>query len=362
MQQVPMGFRSENLSTFRVALGWKAYQGPERKVAYYSQLLEQVAAMPEVEAVTMTSNPPFCPHEQKSTFTVEGQSIYELQKNPFINYKRIAPNYFQVMQIELLEGRVFNEFDVQESTPVTIINEKLARSLWPDGSAIGQKIKFQEPDSEWPYMTVVGVTQNVLHDHLTSEPGYDIYYPYFQTPLLSQYIIYKSQSPQSELRPKLDDIVLGIDPEQCAYDFQTMDDRIDSKIWQKTVTSTLFGAFGFLAAILAAIGVFSVMSYTVSRRTKEMGIRRVFGAGSIDVFNMIMKETLKLTAISVVAGIGLSLFLTNFMDGILYNVSTRDPYIFFLVPVVLAIIAFLAAIAPAFRASRVQPAMALRHE
>ncbi len=362
MQQVEMGFKSTDLATFRVALGWKAYQGPERKAAYYKQALAELSELPEIEAITMTSNPPFGPHEQKSTFTVEGQTIYEQQKNPFINYKRIAPDYFEVMDIKLVEGRAFNEFDVQESTPVTIINEKLARKLWSDGSALGKKLKFQEPDSDWHYMTVVGVSGNVLHDHLTAEPGYDIYYPYFQTPLLSQYLIFKTQTSLSELRPKLNDVILGIDPEQCAYDFQTMDDRIESKIWQKKVTSSLFVAFGILAMLLAAIGIFSVMSYTISRRTKEMGIRRVFGASTKDVYMIVLEEIFKLTALSIVVGLGLAFFLTDFLDGILFNVATKDPYIFILVPIILNIVAFLAGIIPAFKASRVKPVVALKYE
>ncbi len=362
MQQVELGFEPENLSTFRVALGWKSYQKPEQKSAYYKQALAEISALPEIEAITMSGNPPFGPHEQKSTFTVEGQSIYAQQKNPFINYKRIAPNYFQVMEIDLLRGRAFNDFDVRGSVPVTIINEKLARKLWPDGSAIGKKIKFQEPDSEWQYMTIVGISRDVLHNHLTAEPGYDVYYPYFQTPMLSQYLIFKTQASMSELRPKLNDVILGIDPEQCAYDFLTMDDRIQSKVWQKTVTSSLFVAFGFLAALLAAIGIFSVTSYAVSRRTKEMGIRRVFGAGAGDVFNTILKENFRLTALSVVIGLGLAFLLTRFMEDILFNVSSIDPYIFAAVPLVLVFVAFLAGLAPAFKAARVKAITALKYE
>ncbi|MCG8608110.1 FtsX-like permease family protein, partial [bacterium] len=362
MQQVELGFNPNNLATFRVALGWKAYQGEERRAGYYKQALEKIGALPEVEAVTMTSNPPFGPHEQRSTFTIEGQSIYEHQKNPLINYKRISPNYLQLMEIDILQGRAFTEFDLRKTTPVTIINEKLARKFWPDGSALGNRIKFSEPDSDWPYMTVVGVARDVRHDHLAREPGYDVYYPYFQRPLLSQYLLLKTRTPFSTLRPKLNSIIFGIDPEQCAYDFQTMHDRIDSRVWQKTVTSTLFAAFGLLAALLAAIGIFSVMSYAVSRRIKEMGIRRVFGAGTGDVLKIIMLETLKLTAISATVGIALALFLSDFLSEILYEVSTKDPLIFFTVPVVLTAVAFLAAMTPAIRAASVKPTVALRHE
>lgn len=364
LQNVDLGFEPERIQTFRVELGWKAYDTEEKRSDFFNRLIERVEALPQVDKIAMNINLPLTGREErfKSTITIEGQSVFEHQRNPFVNWKRVTPKYFELMGIDLLEGRPFGERDVKETTKVTIVNNRFARHFWPDGSPIGYRIKWDDPNSDNEWMTVVGVVEDVTHEQVGAGPGYDVYVPFAQVPGISAYMVARTTFNAAQLEKAVTEIVLDIDPEQSTFNYMPYEDRILDKVWQKRLSSTLFTAFGVLATMLAAIGIFSVMSYSVNRRTREMGIRRVLGANSRDILGLVMVEVFKLTAVAIIIGVLVAAVLTDFMKDILYQVNGTDPIIFTFVSLAVLIVAFMAALAPAMRASGVNPIEAVRYE
>jgi putative ABC transport system permease protein len=367
LQQTDLGFNPDNLLTMRVALPWRKFndqQGPERQRQFYKQLLERLSALPGVETAALTSNLPLAAERQegKLTFTVEGQSADEQQRNPFVNDIRISPNYFQAMDIPLVAGRTLTEFDMAATERVGVISQRLAERMFPNQNPIGKRLKVGDLFSQSQWTTIVGVARNVKHEDIAGDGGLDLYVSYQQVSESNMYLLLRTKSAPLNLADAATRAVWASDPEQSVFNVATMEARIADTVWQRRLSGTLFLVFAGLALALAAIGIYGVMSYTVSQRTREIGIRLAMGAQIRDVLKLVIGQGAKLIGVGLAVGLLLSLAASRLITGLLYRVSAFDALIYLIALLALGVIALLACWIPARRAAKVDPMIALRME
>jgi putative ABC transport system permease protein len=367
LQQTELGFRPDNLLTLRIALPWRKYddpQAPERLRQFFQQLLERLAALPGVESAAMTSNLPLSSERQegKLTFTIEGQSVEEQQRNPYINDLRISPNYFQTIGIRLTEGRFLSEFDTAESERVGVISERLAERAWPGQDPIGKRLKVGGVNSQAKWTTIVGVVGDVKHEEIAGDGGLDLYVSYRQVGDGNMYLLLRTKVAPMTLAGAATRAVWAGDPEQSTFNIVTMDERIADTIWQRRLTGALFIGFAALALALASVGIYGVMSYAVRQRTREIGIRMAMGAQGRDVLKLVITQGMKLIGIGLGLGLAVALIAARLMTGFLYQVGAADPVTYLFVAALLTAVALLACYIPARRAMKVEPMTALRVE
>ncbi len=368
LQKVDLGFDPGKKLTFRVSLPWRSYGGQPAKVnVFYQTALARLAAIPGIEGVALNSNPPLSAadnaaiSETKDAITLEGQSVEEQAGNPYVNYQFVSSNYFTLLKIPRVSGRLFSEFDKDStSTQVAIISQSLATKLFGSTNPLGRRIKSGTLDSKSSYRTVVGVVKDVKHDHLTSSAGYDIYVSALQSPYSNQYFIVQTTQTAMQFVEPARRAILAVDGDQSTFDFMSMEDRIDRKLWQSRISGIVFSLLAFLTMMLSGVGIFSVMSYMVSQRTKELGVRRVVGANKAGIFQMILKQVAQLSFWGIVIGISFSFILTRSLESILFGVRILDITTYVLVPLFLTLSAMLAALLPAWRATLINPVTALR--
>jgi putative ABC transport system permease protein len=367
LQQTDLGFRPDNLLTMRVALPWRKYndaQGPERQKQFYKQLLERLTGLPGVEAAAMTSNLPLSSERQegKIMFTVEGQSVEEQQRNPYLNVLSVSPNYFQTIGVRLIKGRFLNEFDTAETERVGAISQRLAERAWPGQDPIGKRLKVGGVNSQSRWTTIVGVVGNVKHEEIAGESGMDLYVSYQQVGESNMYLLLRTKVSPMALADAATRAVWASDPEQSTFNIATMEERIADTIWQRRLSGALFIVFAALALVLASVGIYGVMSYMVSQRTREIGVRIAMGAGPSDVLKLVIGQGAKLIAAGLVVGLIVAFIAARIINSLLYQVSATDPLIYLVAPLLLAVVAFAASYIPARRAMKVDPIMALRTE
>ena len=367
LQRIDLGFNPNNLLTMRVTLARHKYRirtDSRPATQFYQQTLEKLRVEPGVEAAAATTNLPLSGETQlgRISFTVEGQSASEQQGNPFVNDIAISPNYFDVMGIRLVRGRALNDFDLPTTDRVYVISEGLADRMFPGQDPIGRRIKPGVTGSPWGWGTVVGVVKDVKHDALTVNAGYALYSSYQQQPNVNLYLLLRAKVDPMSLSEAATRIVWSVDPDQSTFDAATMEQRIANTIWQRRMSRNLFVIFAALALSLAAIGIYGVMSYTVSQRTREIGIRLALGARGMVVIKMILIEALQLILIGGGIGLGAAFGLSRLIKSLLFGMSVIDPLTFAGGSLLLALVALVACYLPARRAAKVDPMIALRFE
>lgn len=364
LQAADTGFRADSVTAFRVALGWKRYNA-ENTVRYYERALDTLAAIPGVSAVAFAPNPPLLRQDDGGPVTVqaEGQSLDESRHNPFVVHQAISENYFTFLRIPLKAGRFFNEFDRTGSEPVAIVSERLANRLWPGKDAIGQRLLYNPTAARpGPLHRVVGVVGSVQHRDLGGEPSFDYYVSYRQTAVANQYLLLKTSLGLNELRAKAEQAMWSIDSEQSVFDFDTYEQRILNGVWQWRISRTLMMLFGTVALVLAAIGIYGVMSFMVGQRTREVGIRLALGATPSDVQTMIGRRGAMLTITGMAIGLTGATVLGRLMENAIHGISAFDPVSWSAASFALAAVGALASAIPAWRASRIDPAISLRQD
>jgi len=367
LQQTDLGFNPGNLLTMRVALPWRKFndqQGPERQKQFFQQLLERLSGLPGMASAALTSNLPLAAERQegKLTFTVEGQSADEQQRNPFVNDIRVSPNYFQAMGIPLVTGRTLTEFDTAATERVGVISQRLAERLFPGQNPLGKRLKVGDLFSQSQWTTIVGVVRNVKHEEITGDGGLDLYASYQQVGESNMYLLLRTNVPPLNLADAATRAVWASDPEQSVFNVTTMETRIADTVWQRRLSGTLFLVFAALALVLAGIGIYGVMSYAVSQRKREIGIRMALGAQPKDVLRMIVGQGARLIALGLGIGLVVALLGSRLIHSLLYGISSADPLVYVSVLAVLTAVALLACWLPARRATRVDPLQALRQE
>jgi putative ABC transport system permease protein len=356
--RVEPGFDPEGVLVARTSLPKTRYQKPEQYRIVNQQVMERLSALPGVQAVGVTSNIPLF-EEWVIGFVADGQDVKEVRT---ANNATVSIDYFQVMKIPLQAGRTFTEQDRPGAPAVAIINETLARSVWPGENAIGKRIRWGGWGDE--LLTVVGVVADVKISGLDADTRSAIYLPLFQFPRPRMEVIYvvRTATDPGNLISSLRQEIRAVDQELPVYDIRTMNQLVTKSISQRRFSVLLLGMFAFTALLLAAIGLYGVISYSVTQRTHEIGIRMALGAQEKDVLKLVIGQGMTLTLIGLVIGLIGSFALTRLMKGLLFGVSASDPTTFALVASLLVAVALLACYIPARRAARVDPMIALRHE
>jgi putative ABC transport system permease protein len=363
LQRVHPGFEANNLLSFRVELGWRAYDSHAKVIAFNDRLLGRLQTLPGVVAVGLDANLPLSgtPREPLQ-IVADGQSLELQHENPFVHQHVVNPGYFQAMQIPIEQGRALDEADTAESQPVAVVSRRLADRLWPGGDALGRRIKVGS-SATTPWVVVVGVAGDVKLQRLAGTASLALYRSYRQLWAGGSWFVLKTRGVHpSSLARMAPGLVSEIDPNQSYFDVQVMEDRIAAGIWPQRASGVLFGAFAALALTLAAVGLYGVLAYGVTQQRREIGVRLALGADPRTVRRMVVRRGLTLTAIGIGIGTAAALIAAQVMKSVLYEISAIDAPTFLGVPIVLVVIALAACYHPARRATRVDPVMVLRNE
>ena len=362
LQRADLGFQPDSLLTFRVNLGWMAYSEADQTRNYFRQLIDSLSALPGVVGVATNSNLPLGGAPDRRSVTLEGQSIDEQQRNPFVNRKVVSPGYFELMGVSLLTGRVPDGGDPMDGPPVAVVSRRTAESLWPGKSPIGQRLKFGRPGSRMPWMEVVGLVENVQIERVGGPAGLDVYVDLFQRPDHNAFVLVRTETDPMALSRRADEIALEIDPDQSTWEHVAMERRIADNLWRQRLSGTLVSLFAALAAVIAGVGIYGVLSQTVRRRRREIGIRMALGAQGGDVVRLILTDSLRWVLAGTALGLAAAFGLGRLIRSLLYSTSASDPLTFLSVPLVLVLLALAASWAPTLRAVRVNPATTLHDE
>ena len=361
---VNLGLNPAKVLTLRVSFSGERYRDPRARVEFWHKVVADVENLPGVTAVSVSRGVQIDGWAGQPFVTAELANPASGQV-PDANYVIAGPDYFRTLQIPLRMGRSFDDHDTASSQPVVIINEELARLHWPGQNPIGKQLRVGPPIAPW--RSVVGVVGNVLSLGTDAGVHSELYIPYQQLPWLldgPHHLLVRSAAdvnPQSLVRAVVDQIHRE-DRGLSVGDITTLDRLAAEPLEEQRIVMLLLVGFAGLAALLSALGIYSVLAYLVSRRTHEIGVRMALGSRSVHVFGMVLSEGLRMTLSGVIVGLLAALALTRFMSSLLFGVRPTDPLTFAAVILLLTAIALLACFIPAGRATKVDPIVALRYE
>ncbi len=332
---------------------------------HYQQLLQQIATVPGVEAVAANSDLPFVGQKPwyRGEFSVEGQSSEEQKLNPMVNYQAVSPDYFRVMQIPLLRGRAFTERDTvrpEGHRDVAIISRQFAERMWPNADPLGKRVNCD--DDGTGCAEVVGIVGDVKHNSLVDEAGYDFYYPAFQSYAKQTHFVARTKGDPMAAAKEIQRAIWQVSPDTGIFNVMPVTRLSANTVWQSRIWGLLFGIFSGIALVLATAGIYGVMAYFVTQRTREIGIRIALGAQWRDVLSLVLKSGMFYVAIGLTIGLAGALALTRLMTSLLFEVSPTDPATFGAVALCVIVATIFACYIPARRATRVDPLVALRYE
>jgi predicted permease len=364
LRNVNPGFNPERLLTLQIASpGAASREGKENQPAvFFREIASRVEAVPGVQSASVVNTTPLAGEGSLTRFTIENRPPASPADVPMVSYRVVGPGYFRVMDIRLLQGRHFIEADGPDSTAVVIINEALARQFWPNESPIGQRIRRGGLDGFGPWYMIVGVVSNVRTFGIDSDPRPEIFIPHAQFRLPQMTLVARTAGDPSQHVNAIRAQIRAVNRNIPIIGVQTMEQLLSRSVAARRFTMALLSVFAGLALILAALGVFGVMSYSVTERTREIGIRMALGARAGDVAKVIVRQGMTLALIGIVLGLAASFALTPLMQSLLFGVSPADPVTFIVLAFLLAAVALAACHLPARRAARVDPMVTLRHE
>jgi len=362
LMALDLGFDRENVLTFRINLPRSNYPRPAQTERFSKDLLQRLNALPSVQAAGTINHSPLQGHGMIAFMGIEGYAPVDPKQDPAIGIGVVDGEYFKTLKIPLLSGRQYDARDASESPKVAIINEAFAKRFVRNGDPLGKRIGFGCEESEGLCRTIVGVAGNIRQERITDEPIPEIYLPFSQNPLNSMTVMVRTASDPLALAGAVRNEVLAIDRNQPIYDVKTLAQRVNEVSAVSRSLMVLFAAFALLALVLGAVGIYSIVSYSVTQRTHEIGIRMALGARAADVLSLILKNGLALVLAGIAIGIAGALALTRLLTTLLFGVTPTDSVTFVVVCIVFFLIAMLASLIPALRATRVDPLVALRYE
>jgi putative ABC transport system permease protein len=366
---VDPGFRPENVLTFGISLPDAAYDKPEQRIAYYENLLARLRTLPGVRTAGATSAPPLGGH-WGGQFEAEGRPIAARGENPVVLRIAATPGYFDAIGMTVLGGRTFDQQDSKPGSPlVAVVNQAFAKHFWQTESPLGKRIRYPG-GRDW--YRVIGLLRDEKHDGLDQVARPSVFLPYSTAMLTADRSDFRSLRLMSIiLRCNMDpamlagparEVIRQLDADVPMYDVQNMTGKLEAALWARRAYSSLFGVFAVIAILLASAGVYGIVSYTVGRRTQEIGIRVALGAQPVQVLSQVLRGGMTLVSIGVAAGLLGALWCSSLLSSLLFGVSSRDPFIYTSVALCLTGVGLLASVLPARRAAMVDPVQALRSD
>ncbi len=364
MLEVHPGFNGQNVLTMQLSLPARKYKEPEQVADFYMRLVARVQTVPGVEHASAVNVIPLDFNDASRFFQIEGRTPFAPGTEPLADFRVITPDYFATLDIPFLRGRNFNERDVRNTPRVVLISDKLARRYFADENPLGRRLLL---GTEQPY-EIVGVVGDVRYKNFVNEARDErlrpaVYVPQTQTGWRGMGLVVRAATGDpAALTAAVRQEVAALDKDQPVFDVRTMPQVFIEGMAPQRLSAYMFASFALVALLLAAVGIYAVIAYSVAQRTHEIGIRMALGAQPRDILRMIVKQGMTLTAIGVVVGLICAFAVTRAMASILYGVSANDPVIFAGVAALAASIAFVACYVPARRATKVDPMVALRYE
>jgi len=374
LQEVDPGFEPEHVLTAEIGLPRAKYPDGQKVTAFHERLLERLAALPGIVAVGLGSSLPLGGTNADTSFFIDGQPAPEPRDRPHTHPRTISPDYFRAMGMKMVEGRAFTDQDHAQSPRVAIINETMARRFWPTQPALGKRValdfesmKFfpdRPPlfDLAMGMREIVGVARDVRHEGLETEPQPEMYIPDRQSPEREMNLVIRAAVDPASLAAAVRGAVSAVDQDQPVANVKLMSQLLADSVAKPRFNYLLLTIFAAVALILSATGVYGVMSYAVTARTREVGIRLALGAQAADVMKLVISHGMRPVVAGIALGLAGAYALTRVMATLLFGVSATDPAIFAGVAALLATVALLACYLPARRATKVDPVIALRHE
>jgi putative ABC transport system permease protein len=363
LRALDIGVNPENVLTLRTALPRNKYGELPKRDAFYQQVLERVRALPGVISAGYTTAAPLTWKGGTNGFTVEGR---EQGPGQDAQNRQISLGYMETMGVKIRQGRFFDDHDDAQAQPVAIINETMARQFWPGENPLGKRFKLGPGDSQRPWVTIVGVIVDVKEMGLEAPAKAEMFLPYQQLPNMlwniPRDLAVRTTGDPLSVAAAVRQAIWSVDRNQPVSNIRTMDEILSEEVAQRRIGMTLLAAFAALALLLASLGIYGVLSYSVAQRTHEIGIRMALGAGRKDVLQMALADGMRLAAAGVVIGLGASFALTRLMERLLFGVSASDPLTLGGVTLLLVAVALVACLIPARRATKVDPVVALRTE
>ncbi|HKY26804.1 MAG TPA: ABC transporter permease [Pyrinomonadaceae bacterium] len=355
------GFDPRGVLAMDIPLSRTKYPKPEQQLAAFQQLLEQMKSIPGVRDVSVVSNVPFSDFDTELSFNIEGKPPYRPGEELAADDTTAGPNYFRTMNITLLRGRDFSNQDTTNTPHVMIVSNAFARKFLPGEEPIGKRI-LMDGDGQ-PPREIIGVVNDVRRNGLDIDVEPEMYVSYLQSPTRRLNIMLKTDAPNpAQMATTARETIRAFDPNQIIWRTQTLDEMVSKSVAPRRFNMMILGVFAGVALILAAVGLYGVMSYSVNWRTNEIGIRMALGARASDVIALVVREGMVLTLIGLAIGLAGALIFSRIMTSLLYGVSARDPLTFAGVSAVLLFVALVACLIPARRATKVDPLIALRAE
>ena len=365
LNNVNPGFNPDNVATMGVSLLRANYPDDRQVGAFYSQILERLASMPGVRSAGAIGELPLSGGSTSDYFTIEGRPAIAQEERPLTECRLVTPRYFESMSIPLLKGRDFTPTDTKQSPNVAIINDAFARRHFGDEDPLGHRVNLQGQLRD--PLVIVGVVGNIRGFGLDQAPTPELYYPYLQDPLSetlsrAMTLVIRTETNPGAMSETLRTELLSLDKALPVYALKPMTEYVHDSLARRRFNMVLLSVFAGVALLLAAVGIYGVISYTVAQRTHEIGIRVAMGAHARDILKMVIGQAMLLTLVGIVLGLAAAVGLTRLMESLLFEVSATDPLTFAMIALILSAVALSACFVPARRATKVDPMIALRYE
>ena len=364
LQRVTGGFSTppRQILTLLISPGNVKYKDPRTGLALYQEVLRRARNVPGVEMAAVTDSLPPDRQGDADTFGIAGQALQPDEMNPIVSDATVGPDYFGVLGVPLLKGRYFTDHDNQDSTPVAIVSEGFARRFFPDQEAIGKRIRQSGPGMGNSWMAIVGVVGNVKYLGLAVDTDPAYYMPFAQGYGPRMFLAVRTSGDASQLAAPLRRDIQSIDPGVTLAQISTMEQAMDLSVSQPRFDTLLLALFAGISLLLAAVGIYGLIAYSVAQRTHEIGVRMALGAARADVLRMVLRQSVSLAGIGIAVGFAGAFALTRLLSSMLFGISVTDLLTFSAAPLGMMLVVLLATLLPALRATKISPVVALRYE
>jgi len=359
LQRVTGGFSTppEQILTIRISPSDRKYNEARTGLAFYDEVLGRARRVPGVETAAVTDTLPPDRQGDADSFRIEGQTLAAGEMNPVVTLASVGPDYFQALGIPLIRGRYFTDHDKEDSAPVTIVSQEFVRRFFANQEALGKRVGYGD---RW--MEVVGVVGNVKYLGLTTDTGPAYYLPFAQNFYPRAFLAVRSSGAAATLAATLRQEIQSIDRSVTLAQIDTMEEALDASVSQPRFNTMLLALFAGIALLLAAVGIYGLIAYSVAQRSHEIGVRMALGAARGDVVRMVVQQGVSLAAIGILLGLGGAFALTRLLKTMLFDIAVTDGLTFAAAPLGMLLVVLLATFLPALRATRISPAVALRSE